>query len=157
MEEAAASLEKREDLAKMKEALQEGLKLLSERQKLIKIADRSDSGWLTAQEYMADEIADDSDDEKRIARAERQAEKLQKKRAGAPPTRKGGAGPGSGRYSFRDRRARVQEHTFCGGVDFGFGQYRAPAGGNNANRGTSLRPCFGCGRMGHLRRSCPLQ
>ena len=37
MEEAAASLEEKEDLAKMKEALQEGLKLLSERQKLLNI------------------------------------------------------------------------------------------------------------------------
>ena len=37
---------------------------------------------------MADEIADDSDDEKRIARAERQADRI-KKRAVA---RKGGAG-----------------------------------------------------------------
>ena len=37
MEEAAASLEKKEDLAKMKEALQEGLKLLTKRQKIIKI------------------------------------------------------------------------------------------------------------------------
>ena len=32
--------------------------------------------WLTAQEYETDKIADDSDEEKRIARAERQAERL---------------------------------------------------------------------------------
>ena len=37
--------------------------------------------WLTAQEYETDKIADDSDEEKRIARAERQAERLKKKRS----------------------------------------------------------------------------
>ena len=62
IEEAASSIEKGEDLTKAKQALQEGLQMLSERQKLIKIADRTESGWLAAQEYMADEIADDSDD-----------------------------------------------------------------------------------------------
>lgn len=98
LEEATSSIEKGEDLAKAKEALKEGLDLLAERQKLIKIADRSESGWLAAQEYMADEIADDSDDEKRIARAERQADKIKKKRASA---KRGGAG--MGRYSFREQ------------------------------------------------------
>ena len=40
-----------------KEALKEGVHLIDERQKFIKIADRSESGWLTAQEYETDEIA----------------------------------------------------------------------------------------------------
>ena len=40
--------------------------LLHERQKLIKIADRSDRGWATVDEYVEDELAEDSDDEKRL-------------------------------------------------------------------------------------------
>ena len=71
--------------------------MLSERQKLIKIADRSESGWLAAQEYMADEIAEDTADEKRKARVERQANKT-KKRASA---KKGGAR--IGRYPFQEQ------------------------------------------------------
>ena len=44
----------------------------TKRQKLIKLADRSDAGWATVTRYMADPIADDSADEKRIRAAEKQ-------------------------------------------------------------------------------------
>ena len=67
VDEAAAIVGKLQGTAgaveKPKESLK-GVQLIEERQKLIKIADRWDSGWLTAHEYEADEIADDSDDEK---------------------------------------------------------------------------------------------
>ena len=49
--------------------------MLRERQKLIKIADRSDQGWKTADEYEKDPVAIYSDDEKRIKKAESAAEK----------------------------------------------------------------------------------
>lgn len=51
-------------LEKVKQALKEGEALINERQKLIKIADRSEHGWATVEEYITDELADDSDDEK---------------------------------------------------------------------------------------------
>ena len=57
------------------EALKRGIKLLAERQKLIKLADRSEFGWSVVEEYTADELAVDSDDEKRIEKAEKLAEK----------------------------------------------------------------------------------
>ena len=38
-------------------------------QKLIKVGDRSEHGWSTVDEYVEDELADDSDDEKRLFRA----------------------------------------------------------------------------------------
>ena len=82
MDEAAAILDKHPatNLERVKEALKEGMHLIDERQKLIKIADCSESGWLTAQEYETDQIADDSDDEKRYTRAKRQAERLKRRR-----------------------------------------------------------------------------
>ena len=53
-------------IKKAKTLLEEGEKLLKSRQKLMKIADRSECGWATVEEYVEDELADDSDDEKRL-------------------------------------------------------------------------------------------
>ena len=46
--------------------LKQALSELRQRQKLIKIADRSPLGWSTVKEYVADELAEDSGDEKRL-------------------------------------------------------------------------------------------
>ena len=73
-------------IEKAKEALREGEKLLKDRQKLIRIADRSEYGWATVSEYEEDELADGSDDEKRLYRAELRAGK--KVKAGKATKRK---------------------------------------------------------------------
>ncbi|PFX33780.1 hypothetical protein AWC38_SpisGene1427 [Stylophora pistillata] len=57
----------------------EGRQLIKRRQKLIKLADRSKDGWLVGQEYESDELASDSEDEKKIRRAKISAEKKRKK------------------------------------------------------------------------------
>ena len=49
---------------KAKEALKEGEDLISARQKVLRIVDRSEYGWATVEEYEDDELADNSDDEK---------------------------------------------------------------------------------------------
>lgn len=60
-------------MEKAKSLLQEGSKIVSERQKLIRIADRSEHGWATVDEYLEDELADNSGDEKRMQKAEYRA------------------------------------------------------------------------------------
>ena len=62
----------------------------AERQKLIKIADRSEYGWGVVTEYTADELADGSDDEKRLEKAEKAAERkaLKRKRKRVEPSPK---------------------------------------------------------------------
>jgi hypothetical protein len=42
---------------------------------LIRIADKSEGGWKTVDEYLSDEVAIDSEDEKRIRVAENRAVK----------------------------------------------------------------------------------
>ena len=59
----------------IQQSLKRGKKIVAERQKLLKIADRSEFGWAVVAEYTADELAEDSDDEKRINKAEKAAEK----------------------------------------------------------------------------------
>jgi stalled ribosome rescue protein Dom34 len=44
------------------------------RQKLIRMADRSELGWRVVQHYLADPIADNAEDEKRIKKATKSAE-----------------------------------------------------------------------------------
>ena len=59
MEAAAASLtETPPAVEKAKTQLEEGLKLVCERQKLIGMADRLEHGWATVEEYLEDELAD---------------------------------------------------------------------------------------------------
>ena len=65
---------------KVKAALDSGTEVVSKRIKVIKMADRSDFGWSTANEHLSDELASNSEDEKRLYRAERRAERKTKER-----------------------------------------------------------------------------
>lgn len=49
-----------------KTVLKEGEELLAHRQKLIKVTDRSEFGWVVVAEYEADTLATDSDDKQRV-------------------------------------------------------------------------------------------
>ena len=63
---------------------------MHERQKLIRMADRSEHGWATVKEHLEDELADDSDDEKRIQKAEFRAGRKLKATAAKNAKKKGG-------------------------------------------------------------------
>ena len=58
----------------------EGRQLIKKRQKLliIKLADRGKDGWLVVQEYGSDELASNSEDEKKIRKAKLSPEKKRK-------------------------------------------------------------------------------
>ena len=61
-----------------KEKITEGMQLIQERQKQIKLADQSELGWRVVQEYVSNPIADDSEDERRMNRAQLRAERKAK-------------------------------------------------------------------------------
>ena len=56
----------------------EGKLIIKKRQKLIRIADKNRDGWLVVQEYESDDLASDSEDEKKIRKAKAAAEKKRK-------------------------------------------------------------------------------
>lgn len=69
-----------------KNSVEEGIELLKSRQKAISLFNRSELGWAVVNEYREDDLADDSDDEKRVAKAvatvERKAAQLKEKKSG---------------------------------------------------------------------------
>lgn len=139
------------NIGKAKEELNEGISLLNNslRQKIVKLADKSEFGWATVQEYVCDDLADDEADASKIKKAKRRAaarlKTLQekKKRSGT-------------KFSFS---APVPNSASrFGGASGSFplvGSYFRPQGRYSGNifRGSDL--CFRCGKRGHWASSCP--
>ena len=175
MEAAAASLtETPPAVEKAKTQLEEGLKLVCERQKLIRMADRSEHGWATVEEYLEDELADDSDDEKRMQKAEFRAGK--KLKAAAAKTAKKKAGflqkrPGqvSAKYHTPPPSASAPHFSLSGTVPAlsaqhiaagypVYGKWPGVLGAASSAVGSPplQGPCFNCGKVGHVKKFCPL-
>lgn len=72
LERAASAVLKGDQDSTIK-ALAEGKRLIQHRQKIVRLADREEHGWRFVMEYEKDKLADNSDDEKAIARARREA------------------------------------------------------------------------------------
>ena len=149
-QEALTALEETPSLQRARDALEKGARLLTERQKLIKIADRSANGWGVVTEYTADELADDSDDEKRLEKAEKAAERkavLRKRKRPQPTAAKHPPLP-----------PRLQPQ-------YGVGYHSPQQLGPSTSVGIrsppppllqrAMGPCFACAEMGHLRSQCP--
>ena len=122
----------------------EGTSFLARRQKLIKLADRSESRWAVVEEYDADVLADDSDDEKKIEKAEKAAKrKLAKRRKVQEVKLREG-------LAARSLPRPGSEPT-----------PKAPFASPKPAIAAVPRPkypvgsCFQCGDPGHFRRECP--
>lgn len=130
LEEAANSI----DTDKMDEARQhiaEAKSMIAHRQKLIKMADTSELGWRVVNEYEANPLASDSDDERRIYKAEARANrKLKAERA--KKTR-----------AARSMPYRKQTSTYRANVE----QVPVPSSQSSTKRPPGL--CFSCGKPGH--------
>ena len=139
---------KKEAVQKAGALLDGGLKALETRQKHIEVADCSDFGWSTVEHYESHPLAEDSDDEKKLEKAEKEderaANKHRRRRSGAGNKRKcwpRPAGPSS--------RQREPQPTQVAGppplLPQGPVRPCVPV----------LAPCFFCGQFGHLVKSCP--
>ena len=62
----------------VKRLANEGKEKIRKRQKLVKLADRNKDGWLVVQEYESDDLASNSEDEKKIKKARTAPEKKRK-------------------------------------------------------------------------------
>ena len=152
IDSAIAAVDKKK-LDKVKKELEEGKQLLTDRQKLIKLADRSECGWATVSAYVTDDLADTPDDERRISKAEKSAKKaLESKRE------KSRAKSGSTNYKSNHASLSFVSDSRRG-TDDAFKSFRQPFQFRQAaflprsqfRRGT----CFACGSEGHWRNNCP--
>ena len=139
-------------LDQAKAELQEGMQAITQRQKLIRLADRSEFGWDAVNEYKKDELADNDDDARRLEKAEKAAEqKALKKRRAAP---RGGNRNKARRPSISSSGQQYSQPPM------GAAQTMLP-GGFSQPRGANYRPpkipgpCFHCLKMGHLKVNCP--
>lgn len=126
-----------ENISSAKRKISEGMDMIKNRQKLIKLADSSESGWCVVDEYVSNPLAEDSEDEKKIYKAQTRADsKIKKEKL--------------------KRRTDVRKNI----------PYSKPApsqAGNsvpvNVNNGpnSDIRPgrCFYCNGFGHWVRNCP--
>ena len=118
-----------DNVKKARGNIAEGIELLNERQKLSKISDSSPLGWKVVAEYESNPIADDSEDEKKIMKAQSRAERKAK--------------------DSRKLRGRGRPHPY-GRADPSPSP-RAAEGGPNLRRPGK---CFDCGAEGHWAREC---
>ena len=136
-------------IARAKDSLKTGMAMLAKRQKHIRIADRSEFGWGVVAEYEADELADGSDDEKRLEKAEKSAERRAFKLRKKIPTTSASlnAGPtGLSSAGLPPPPPLITPVVHYTGFRLG---------GITQRSLLLVGPCFTSGEMGHLKRACP--
>ena len=129
------------------EELKEGEKKLAHRNKLILIADSAEESWEVVNEYLRRDLADDSNDDKRIRQAETRAS--QKRRRAQSQKKRPNFSQGSSYPRFYGAlRASSPVPTAL----------QNPYTGSWPKASPGLRggSCFACGKFGHFRSQCPV-
>ena len=144
--DSAKSAAEKSNLEKVKSDLEEGETLLVERQKHILLANKSEYGWSTVEEYKQHDLAADSEDEKRIYSAERRARAVmssrkRKKSSAMAATKR--SSPLRGSVSSPSSQFQTQSHQ------------PATATSGFLPRHPNIGTCFACGKTSHWRSCCP--
>ena len=128
--------------------------LQTQRMKELKIADTSEAGWETVNAYKANPIAENSDDDKRLQRAEKVGKERMEAKA-----RKSRFGGGRGRFNrrpywnHRDDNDRDYPYSNTGSMKSQDSQQKNGYTPNPRRQNSNL--CFYCGQPGHWQNECP--
>ena len=133
---------------KAKASLSEGMSMVTERQKLILLADKSEFGWKTVQEYTQHELADSEADGKKIRRAGERAEKALKSAAAKKSAKR--------RPFLRSYRSQFCSQDYGGSSTFSATRNQSDRHSFPRWSGAPARSgnYFACGKFGHWRSEC---
>ena len=153
MEEAKRQLNKpNPNIEKASIALEKGMNINAVCNKHILIADQSEGGWATVDEYLLRDVASDSDDDKKIRKAENVVFKRKQQN-------RRGRGRGSFNNNFfNNNRSNNQRYNnsgnYSGPVDHAFQQYGF-AKRDQPIRFSAYDKCHICNEYGHWKHACP--
>ncbi|XP_076105887.1 uncharacterized protein LOC143074222 [Mytilus galloprovincialis] len=99
----------KDNIESAKDKITEGMSLIRDRQKLIKLADSSEAGWRVVAEYTAYPLAENSEDEKRMYKAQTRAEaKIKKEKLKRKP-----ASSSTAPYTIPTRTSHIDRPGKC--------------------------------------------
>ena len=142
---------------KTRQFIQSGIDQILERQKDLRIADMSEAGWETVNVYKSHPVAADSDDDKKLRKADKEAvERLAAKRRAKKPNRpfnrRYGQGRGGGQPYQRDYNTGYRSYGSDRSQE---SSQRTSFVPDQRRRASSNDLCYYCGEKGHWADACP--
>ena len=110
--------------------MKEGKALIFKQQKLMRIADREEDGWEVVKCYLSDDLTSDSEDEKQLNKARREAASNKKKQ-------------------FRNAPLFGRNIETFSKLNEGQSSYK--------NQFRTSKICYSCGKEGHFQHDCPIR